>query len=182
MSHLSIMLSRAKHLAISTVFNLDRLHNLGYSFSGVGIYPMMASVNCLLLSVFLSLLFSSSVFGQNLFDSPLKPCPESPNCSHQVRTYPIFASELSYKMVAALESLGPESLEIGTIDTHSIQAVFKIWGYLDDVEIAILPEKNGSSTLYIRSASREGFSDLGVNRRRVKKILRRLDKLIDARE
>ena len=74
-------------------------------------------------------------------------------------------------MVAALRAVEAESVEQGVVDAHEIKAVFKVWKYRDDVHIMIIPDQS-QSKLYIRSASREGFSDLGVNKRRVRKILK----------
>ncbi len=53
-----------------------------------------------------------------------------------------------------------------------IKAVFRIpvFGFKDDLQIILEPDAT-DSILHLRSASRVGKSDLGVNRRRVQKIL-----------
>lgn len=57
-----------------------------------------------------------------------------------------------------------------------IHAVFRIpiFGFKDDVNIAVEQSAAGHSILHIRSASRTGYSDLGVNRRRVNRIFNNL--------
>ena len=47
-----------------------------------------------------------------------------------------------------------------------VDAVFSVFLFEDDVAVMITPQTTGSA-LHIRSASRTGYSDLGVNRRRV---------------
>ena len=42
-----------------------------------------------------------------------------------------------------------------------------VFRFVDDVELLILPD-NG--IIHVRSASRTGYSDLGVNRRRIEKL------------
>ena len=44
--------------------------------------------------------------------------------------------------------------------------------FVDDVEFLL---DNGTRTIHVRSASRVGYSDLGVNRRRVEEIRSRFD-------
>ena len=113
-----------------------------------------------------------------LSESPLAACPETPNCVHQAYVYPQAPSELAGFVVQALESRGANSITKGAGDSHEISAVFKAWQYQDDVQVAIQSHEDGS-ILYIRSASREGHWDLGVNGRRVKGIVKALNRLVD---
>ena len=64
---------------------------------------------------------------------------------------------------------GMARTKILTTTPNYLHAEFKIavFGFVDDVECVLEPE---SGTIQIRSASRVGHSDLGVNRRRVEKI------------
>jgi uncharacterized protein (DUF1499 family) len=68
---------------------------------------------------------------------------------------------------SALRALGPVSVDTtaGTREAHAVYRVALV--FKDDVNIAVTAEDDGSSTLHIRSASRVGYSDLGVNKRRV---------------
>ena len=128
-------------------------------------------------SLVIVFLISTPLLAQIPHDSPLDPCPSSPNCVLETHTFNLSASELSDFVFQALNALSPESIDRGVIDRHMMHAVFKVWGFRDDVNIAIIPGQN-ESTLHIRSASRKGYSDFGVNRRRVKRILKRLHALM----
>lgn len=108
-------------------------------------------------------------------DHPFEECPSSPNCIIQSVPYSYGTKELFQKAESALEGMRTEEI---TSDSQSLQieAVFRIrlFGFRDDVRIAIESTDDGS-ILHIRSASRTGYSDLGVNRRRVERILNRID-------
>ena len=67
-----------------------------------------------------------------------------------------------------------DSIKQGTVDPHRIDAVFNAWRFKDDVSIAIEVYEKGS-VFFIRSASRKGRYDLGVNKRRVKGILKSIE-------
>lgn len=60
-----------------------------------------------------------------------------------------------------------------TKDLYKIDAVFKIFIYKDDVTIQLTPGKL-HTLLHIRSASRKGHYDFGVNRRRVNRFINKL--------
>ena len=128
-------------------------------------------------TAFVSMLFLISVVAQEIAESPLPPCPPSDNCIHAAYHYTLTPSVLADHVEHSLRALSPESLESGFTDMHVLHAVYKVWFFRDDVHIAII--KNGEkSTLFIRSASRTGYSDLGVNRRRVDRIIKKLERLI----
>lgn len=63
-------------------------------------------------------------------------------------------------------------------DNNYIRTEFKIavFGFIDDVEFLIDDKDN---KIHFRSASRVGYSDLGVNRKRMIKIKHALEKLED---
>ena len=111
---------------------------------------------------------------QDLSLSPLAACPDKPNCVHEAHHFHLLPSDMGDFVVAVLKDMQAESIDLGMVDAHEIHAVFKIWRYRDDVHIVIIME-NGGATLFIRSASREGYSDFGVNKRRVKKFFRKLN-------
>ncbi len=52
-----------------------------------------------------------------------------------------------------------------------IMAISKIFGFIDDVEFHLVPEKG---LIEIRSQSRVGYSDMGANRKRLEKIRKQL--------
>jgi len=105
--------------------------------------------------------------------NPLPECPGSANC---VRKSVQFSHETDEVVLAAKKAL--EEMKASAIDVEglSIRAVFTIpvFGWKDDVSINLSADSSGSgSILHLRSASREGYWDLGVNSRRVKKLISR---------
>ncbi len=113
--------------------------------------------------------------------NPLPACPDSPNCVLTQRSYDIQADVL-YK--AFEEILTDIAMETPKADSQELRitAIFKIpvFGWKDDVDVQVSTVEN-KAIAYIRSASREGYSDLGVNKRRVKKILSKVDQKLQSK-
>jgi uncharacterized protein (DUF1499 family) len=114
-------------------------------------------------------------------DGRLAPCKRTPNCvssqadpadgEHHIAPIPFKGSALE-AMVAAKRAV--ESMERATIvrqDRGYLYAEFRsrLLGYVDDVELAY-DEKAG--VFHVRSASRLGRRDFGVNRKRVETLRR----------
>lgn len=135
------------------------------------LYFIVAS---LLALSFKSMAIAVPVMGQTLDESPLPACPGTPNCVHEVHAYNILPSELADVVEQALRALSPISFDRGIIDTHTMHAVYRAGFFKDDVDVSILYH-NGGSHLYIRSASRVGRNDLGVNKRRLRCIIEALN-------
>ncbi|WP_176521840.1 DUF1499 domain-containing protein [Longimonas halophila] len=105
---------------------------------------------------------------------PVPPCPDTPNCERTQRAFEASPNRLYQAAQAALADLNPVSCTTDPND-RSAQAVYRVaLVFKDDVHIAVRPGKNGGSVLHIRSASRVGYSDLGVNERRVRRFFRAL--------
>ena len=113
----------------------------------------------------------------------LAPCPDSPNCvSSQSEGERHHIAPIAYRgeRKAAKEALKQVILEkpgsriISDGDDY-LYAEFKsrIMGFVDDVEF-YFPEE---SIIHVRSASRVGHSDLGVNRKRIEEIRKRFKRL-----
>lgn len=109
----------------------------------------------------------------------LAACPNSPNCvssQSSISDTIHFIQPLNYncapeKALADLKAV-IEAEERTTIITESsdyLYAEFKsaLMGYVDDVEFYLDSDNN---TIHVRSASRLGQSDLGVNRKRIETI------------
>ncbi|MEX0739150.1 MAG: DUF1499 domain-containing protein [Pseudohongiella sp.] len=104
-------------------------------------------------------------------DGQLAACPDSPNCvssfeqreSHAIA--PLTGNLAAVR--AALEEM-PRAV-IVTQENNYIHAEFtsRLMGFIDDVEFLADP---ASGQVHVRSASRLGHSDLGVNRERVETI------------
>ncbi len=110
----------------------------------------------------------------NSLENPLPECPSSPNCVREEITVPYDSSRTFSAVEVALEKIGTELIKKDD-SKFRIDAVFKIplFGYRDDVAILIQPESD-SSTIFIRSASREGYWDLFVNGIRVRRIINQI--------
>jgi uncharacterized protein (DUF1499 family) len=109
-------------------------------------------------------------------DGKLASCPGSPNCVNS-------QSQDAQSKIAPLPSIAIadlrkviENMERTTIIEQSDRYLYaefksKLMGYVDDVEFYLEPNEN---VIHVRSASRLGKSDLGVNRKRVEEIRAKL--------
>jgi uncharacterized protein (DUF1499 family) len=108
-------------------------------------------------------------------------CPNSPNCvstracreSAQMEPLPI--SREPEEIRKAIKKAVGEFKRTKILDEseHYLHFTFKtaVFRFVDDVEFEIDSEER---LLHFRSASRLGYSDLGVNRKRMEKLVRRL--------
>ncbi len=110
-------------------------------------------------------------------DDKLPPCPASPNCVssdatdevHRVESYRLLVAsrqgwQVLLEVVAALPRTTVVTANDGYLHAESRSALF---GFVDDVEFQLRP---AGKIIAVRSASRLGYWDLGVNRRRVEQI------------
>ncbi len=114
-------------------------------------------------------------------DGRLAACPGTPNCvssqapdaEHKVEAiaYTTSASEALAKIKSVTESM--ERAAIVTEDSNYLYAEFTsgLMGFVDDVEFFV---DDNAKVIHVRSASRLGQSDLGVNRKRVEEIRAKL--------
>ncbi|MEE9412681.1 MAG: DUF1499 domain-containing protein [Methylococcales bacterium] len=108
----------------------------------------------------------------------LPPCPNSPNCvsstdtdaSHTIAALN-FEGSTPEKAMQSLQQVLlsiTEKVQVSE-DGLTVHAEFKsaVFGFIDDVDVVL---NAGQQRIEIRSASRTGHSDFGVNRRRVESI------------
>ena len=111
----------------------------------------------------------------------LKACPATPNCvlstapdeAHRVAPFPFTgdAAEALARVKAAALSLPRTRVAeeaSGYVRLTSKSAVF---GFVDDVELEL---DEAAKVVHVRSASRVGRKDFGVNRKRVEAIRSKL--------
>jgi uncharacterized protein (DUF1499 family) len=114
-------------------------------------------------------------------DGRLTPCPDKPNChgsddpdeGHRVEPF-AFTGPAGEAWEALREIVGayPKTKVVqDTGEYMHVEFTVSIFGFVDDVEFHLRPEKG---IIALRSASRLGYSDLGVNGRRIEKIRRLL--------
>jgi len=124
-----------------------------------------------------------------LMDSnPLKPCPNSPNCvstlserdQHKMDPIPYTGSlkEARVKLILVLRGMG--EADVITEREDYIHATFtsKFLRFVDDVELWL---DDTAKLIHFRSASRTGYYDFGVNRRRMSVIRTRFVEMENSR-
>jgi len=104
--------------------------------------------------------FPSSSFASHV---NLKPCIEVAHCVRE--EWEVNNIEEPFEEIKSIIENSPriEIVEINGDYLHA-EATSKWMKYVDDLEVSFLPESN---ILLIRSESRVGESDLGVNKKRV---------------
>lgn len=58
------------------------------------------------------------------------------------------------------------------VNDDRISAVFKVLFFRDDFDVQVTSKNDEELWIHLRSASRIGFGDLGVNRRRIQKFIK----------
>lgn len=112
--------------------------------------------------------------------SPLPSCPDTPNCERRTREFAVDPGVLFGAVQSTLAAMGPVKMNVQPSD-RSVHTVFRVaLLFKDDVDVIVTPHgKTGDqSVLHVRSASRVGRYDFGVNRRRVDRFFRRLEKRV----
>jgi uncharacterized protein (DUF1499 family) len=107
----------------------------------------------------------------------LAPCPASPNCvsseaSDPRHAVPPFVLRVSAadawpalgEAVAAMPRTRIVSSRDGALHAEATSRIFR---FVDDLDLVLAPD---GRRVDVRSASRVGWSDLGVNRRRVEEL------------
>ncbi len=134
----------------------------------------MKSIPALAAALFAATLSTSS-FAETDFS-----CPDKPNCVSSQATgdhyiEPInLSGKTTAEIVTAIETvLGHwENIAITSTQDNEIKAIStsKWFKFKDDISLKI----NSDGTVDVKSASRTGYSDLGVNRERVESLRKKL--------
>jgi len=146
--------------------------------AGVAVIAVILLARC-------SMLGHSSKSGQppGLVSGALAPCPDKPNCvsseagedaAHQIAPLDYSgtdAEEAWAKIQQVIRGLGGD---IRVANDAYIAATFtsSLFRFVDDVECRLETSKK---QIHIRSASRVGYTDMGVNRKRAGAITRLFD-------
>lgn len=111
-----------------------------------------------------------------LIDGKLGPCPDSPNCvssEHEAGASHVEPLSFTGDTQGAWKNAREAVLNIGgNIEKETddyLWATFtsRLFRFVDDLELRM---DKTSYNIHVRSASRVGYSDLGVNRERVKNL------------
>jgi len=134
------------------------------------------------LIVYIAMAVMSQKMPDNLGlkDGLLTPCPDSPNCVcselHTTTDAEHFIEAIQGdkstwdKLKSVLTQQGGEIVQA---DDNYMHATFRspVFQYVDDVELRL---DESSNTIHIRSASRMGRKDFGVNRARIQALKKAL--------
>ncbi len=120
--------------------------------------------------------------GLGIVDGRFAPCPNKPNCvssqaaasntQHYIEALnysgePAQARQRLERAIAGIKRARVVAREANYWRAESMSA---LWRFVDNVEFLF---DDNAKRIDIRSASRVGYSDLGVNRRRMEEIRRR---------
>lgn len=133
----------------------------------------------------------AGLFPAGLQNNQLSPCPASPNCinSEYAQDSEHYIAAIAYQnkstdtVIQLLQqTIAASGGRISHYQDHYIAATYttRLFRFVDDVEFRIEPQQQ---LIHLRSASRQGRSDLGVNRKRaqiIKQLFARLSAQHDA--
>lgn len=118
----------------------------------------------------------------------LAPCPSTPNCVNsqsdtmdkiEPLTYDSSPQEAMSKLKTALQSFRRVKAIAQTEDYLYTEFTIPVVGFVDDVEFLL---DEDAKVIHVRSASRLGESDLGVNRRRIETLRAKLNQLNSSKQ
>lgn len=111
----------------------------------------------------------------------LAPCSDRPNCvssqdsrkSHKIEPLHVEASrqEAMNKVKTVIKSVRGMKIVAEQSGYLHVECKSSLLGFVDDLELLW---DEGNKIFHVRSASRLGYSDLGVNRKRVEAMRKRL--------
>ena len=126
----------------------------------------------------ISMSFAAETDAQGLFGGKLAKCPSKPNCicsehakdsKHHAAPIQLKPSQLNNAITEAksvIESMG--GIVTSQQATYLAATFTNDWfKFVDDLELRV---DSDNSQLHIRSASRTGYHDMGVNSKRVKEF------------
>ena len=111
----------------------------------------------------------------------LKPCPASPNCvSSTAKDKKHFVEPIQFdqsqkaahkQLLEILKKLPRTKITINDSDYIRAECTSLLFRFVDDLEFVFDEKKK---CIHVRSASRVGYSDFGVNRKRVESIRKKI--------
>lgn len=109
-------------------------------------------------------------------------CPATPNCVSSLAGNPRHRVEpLGFtgdprdawrRLREVVASLPGTEIVVDAPEYLAAECTSRLFGFIDDLEFALDRDAN---RIHLRSASRVGYSDLGVNRRRVERVRERFE-------
>ena len=153
---------------------------------------IISLVSLLLVFVIIAFIYfsisSRSGLAPGLIKNRLAPCPGTPNCvtseypddeSHFVSGFVIGKGQKQKAwsvLVQVIEDGGGIIVDNNVDDYLAATFTSTLFGFVDDLEARLDPEQG---MIHIRSASRVGKSDFGVNNKRIEAIRMAFNSTID---
>jgi uncharacterized protein (DUF1499 family) len=113
-------------------------------------------------------------------NNELTPCPKTPNCvSSQAHDKKHYIKPISYagtqqeahdRLLRIIETEKRTKILADQENYIRVEFTSAVFRFVDDVEFYFPIEKTDERIIHVRSASRVGSSDLGVNRKRIERI------------
>lgn len=110
----------------------------------------------------------------------LTQCPNKPNCvSSQAKDEAHFiepimavgmAAQIKDQLLTTLKVMEGGEVKVAGDDYIRAEFTSSLFRFVDDVEFYFPQAEQGQALVHVRSASRVGYSDLGVNRTRIEAI------------
>lgn len=117
----------------------------------------------------------------------LLPCPDKPNCVSTQATdksqfiepieFNSTAQEAQDRLLQVLKTMDRTKIVVNDENYIRVEFTSKVFRFVDDGEFYIQPAKREEIIIHLRSASRIGHSDFGVNRERIEAIRNRFNQL-----
>ncbi len=146
-------------------------------YVAIALFVVVALVLAIQVGTGSSIFAGSRPDNLGVVEGKLAPCPSSPNCvstssqdaEHGIAplTYNSTPEEAMANLKRIINSLERTNIVEETDNYLYAEFSSKLMGFVDDVEFYLDPEAN---VIQVRSASRLGESDLGVNRQRIETI------------
>ncbi len=110
-------------------------------------------------------------------ENPLPPCSDSRACELRTFYFDVPAGKLHALAKEAVRSLDP--VEIRDVSDVRLSSVHRVLVFKDDLDVQVQGAGEGA-LIHLRSASRFGRYDFGVNSRRIRRLMRTLNELVAA--
>jgi uncharacterized protein (DUF1499 family) len=137
----------------------------------------MLSCRIFLLIAFLTLPVAASSTESERMSQRLAPCPDSPNCvssdaadaAHRVAPFALALPVAeAWRLLGEAVRAMPRTTVTETTDAYlHVECRSLVFRFVDDLELEL---RKGEGVVAVRSASRVGHSDFGVNRRRIENL------------
>ncbi len=136
------------------------------------------------IPIIISLMFLAGCSGNKpelgVNNGVLAPCPKTANCvnsqttdeKHHIQPLRFTGTQQKAKIrLLQIITSDKRSKILIEQDTYiRLEFTSALFGFIDDVEFYFPEQKGNGTIIHVRSASRVGYSDLGVNRKRIEQI------------